>query len=426
MHTLNRLAGGLLAFGVLGATLAGGLAGDGARAVPSESRVGSLIPGATLRVSDGKFADGEPSVAHDTSSHRYLVVWEDWRRRETRGWEIYGRLLEADGTAVGPSFRVSGPVDIGDDRNPAVVWNETSAEYFVVWQAGGGIVGRRVGPAGALLGLQQPISLWETEERDPAVAWNAADNQYLVVWQDARYHGNRGWEIYGRRVAASGRPLGRELRISGPPCRSHDWAPGVVWNGTENEYLVAWQETKVYGRRVGADGARLGPTLRISSPPAVVLEEGVTGLAWNAAADEYLVVWADHRVSDRISLYGRRLSADGTRLGRDTILSGPAAEGPRHPAVLWNQDQGRYLVAWVDDRWSNTRFTDIVAIEVAAGLIRSGHDIRISDPDAVGYDLEPAAAPNTADGRYLIVWKDDRDRYHGEDDIYGRLVDSTG
>ena len=94
--------------------------------------------------------------------------------------------------------------------------------------------------------------------------------------------------------------------------------------------------------------------------------------------------------------------------------------------MLWNPDLGRYLVAWVDDRFSNTRFTDIFAVEVAAGLNRVGHDVRISDIDAVGYDLEPTAIRNTADGRYLIVWEDDRDRYNGEDDIYGRLVDPAG
>jgi hypothetical protein len=80
----------------------------------------------------------------------------------------------------------------------------------------------------------------------------------------------------------------------------------------------------------------------------------------------------------------------------------------------------------VDDRFSNTRFTDIFAVEVTAGLTRVGHDTRISDFAAVGYDLEPAAIRNTADGRYLVVWKDDRDRYDGEDDIYGRLVNPAG
>ncbi|MBN2114563.1 MAG: hypothetical protein JW785_10615 [Acidimicrobiia bacterium] len=417
MRTTRRVAWGGLTFALIGAVLFP-MGGDAVAAAP-EAAAGVAASGAALRISDGPADDLRPAVAYGTTAGRYLVVWEDWRKRYSRGWEIYGRLLRADGAPLGPAFRISGPVDLGDDRTPAVAWNAARGEFFVVWQGGGDIAGRRVAADGTLLGRQQIISLWDSEENSPALAWNAAENEYLVVWRDARYHGARGWEIYGRRVDATGRPRGRELRLSGPACVSHDYAPAVVWNALRDEYFVAWQGVEVFARRVAANGARLGPTLRVNAPAAVLPEDGVAGLAWNSAADEYLVVWVDHRVAARSRLLGRRVAGDGARLGRGTVLNGPAAEGPAQPAVLWDAGTNRYLLVWADDRFAGPPLTEIMAVELNGDLTRAGTDARITGVGATGWDLWPAPA-RSADGAYLIVWQGERDSQETGRDIYGR------
>lgn len=47
---------------------------------------------------------------------------------------------------------------------------------------------------------------WDTT---PAVAWNQTANEYIVVWADGRAEATRGQDIYGRRMGADGKPIGR-------------------------------------------------------------------------------------------------------------------------------------------------------------------------------------------------------------------------
>ena len=144
------------------------------------SRVSPLV-GNDFRISGpGATSDEwDPAVAYNPTNHRYLVVWSDDRNEGSRGTDIYGQLLAADGTRIGGDFRISGPA-------------ATSYEY------------------------------------DPAVAYNPASNQYLVVWRDRRNDATRGWDIYGRRVKATGKPAGGDFRISGPAATDNEFGPVVA------------------------------------------------------------------------------------------------------------------------------------------------------------------------------------------------------
>jgi hypothetical protein len=77
-------------------------------------------------------------------------VWEDYRNTSSRGADIYGRLVLADGSRPAPDFRISSPRATASDWNPAVA--RDGAAYLVVWQdfrdslsRGADIYGRRVG-----------------------------------------------------------------------------------------------------------------------------------------------------------------------------------------------------------------------------------------------------------------------------------------
>jgi hypothetical protein len=79
------------------------------------------------------------------------------------------------------------------------------------------------------------------------VAYNSAANEYLVVW-----HGddntaplvNNELEIFGQRVSATGTQVGIDFRISalGPAGSAVYEAimPDVAYNSAANEYLVVW------------------------------------------------------------------------------------------------------------------------------------------------------------------------------------------
>lgn len=189
-------------------------------------------------------------MAWNEAADEYLVVWDDGRNDSTRGSDIYGRRVAADGTRLGPDFRISGNRAL-DDEVPAVAWNAKANQYLVVWRdarnrstRGFDTFGRRISAAGAPVGADFRISgvAATANESQPAVAWNAKANQYLVDWDDGRNLGTRLADIYGRRMSATGLPIGADFRKSGAGAIAHDWEAAAAWNANVNRYLVVWND----------------------------------------------------------------------------------------------------------------------------------------------------------------------------------------
>ncbi|VAW53137.1 hypothetical protein MNBD_GAMMA05-1700, partial [hydrothermal vent metagenome] len=122
--------------------------------------------------------------------------------------------------------------------------------------------------------------------RNPAVAYNTSNNEYFVVWQGDDDTGslvNDENEIFGQRVnGATGAEIGNDTRLSdmGPDgvFNFNAFTPAVAYNASNNEYLVVWSgdddtaplvdgEFEIFGQRF-ADSA----TLRFASATSSVNE----------------------------------------------------------------------------------------------------------------------------------------------------------
>jgi hypothetical protein len=352
--------------------------------------------------------------------------------------DIMGRRVSATGSLLGSDIRISGRGATVGELAPALAWNGTANEYLVVWQDGRNaqqdIYARRLSAAGVPVGADFRISgsAATSDEWAPAVVWNGTANEYLVVWQDGRNSATRGWDIYGQRVSAAGISVGANFRISSLGAVTDDTTPAVAWNGVANQYLVVWEDYRtfstrgvdVYGRRVSATGVPVGVDFRVSGPDATS-DDWTPGVAWNATADQYLVVWRDDRNSSipDFDIYGRRVSAAGVPVGANFRVSGPdATVGESDPDVTWNGTTNEYLVVWQDFRNSPARGIDVYARRVSASGIPAGVDLRISGNGAISDDGMPDVAWNTTANQYLIVWKDGRNALTRDTDIYGRRL----
>jgi hypothetical protein len=145
-----------------------------------------------------------------------------------------------------------------------------------------------------LVGGDFAISTAPINQTMPAVAWNAAANEFLVVWQDDR---GGSMAIYGQRVAGTGALVGSNFAISAAP--DDQYLPGVAWNATRNEHVLAGHDIRpgnagydIWGQRLDGNGGILGDSFAIT---AVWAWELCPKVAWSATADEYLVVWQDER-----------------------------------------------------------------------------------------------------------------------------------
>jgi uncharacterized repeat protein (TIGR01451 family) len=235
--------------------------------------------------------------------------------------------------------------------------------------------------------------------------------------------------------------------------------PAVVYNSTADEYLVVWaadgplgdDEFEVYGQRVNAaDGSLVGARFRVSHMGI----DGDTGvyvrdpaLAYNATADQYLVVWsADEAgsglVDDEFEIYGQVLAANGAAVGSRFRVSNTGPTGDPdfdalNPAVAYNSVSAEYLVVWQGDGDSAPPVDNTVEIfgrrVSALGAPLGTSPFRISDMGTDG-DVDfraqdPALTHNATTNEYLVVWEGVDDApglAAGEVEIFGQRLAASG
>jgi hypothetical protein len=193
------------------------------------------------------------------------------------------------------------------------------------------------------------VWFWAMSGVQPAAAYNRTEDDFLLVSmydsdQDGRY------EIWGCIVEGDASAVGASFLIFQWANRSF-WSPRVVWNSYRNEYLVVWNAvdtttglpSDVSAARVSASG-----TVRPGAPH-VITTAGTphqADVAYNLAADEYLVVWRRQGVGSDWDIWGTRLrGSDVAPVSPPGFAISAAPEDQRSPAVTTNQ-QGHYMVVW--------------------------------------------------------------------------------
>jgi hypothetical protein len=382
---------------------------------------GALL-GGNIRISDMgpdgdvNFEARHPAVAYNGVNNEYLVVWQgdDNTNNEL---EIFGqRLNAATGAEVGTNdFRIS---DMGPDgdtdfaaRVPAVAYNGVNNEYLVVWQGDddtaplvdgereifgqrlNAATGEEVGDNDFRISDMGPDGDTNFAAFFPAVAYNSVNNEYLVAWLGTDNTGPLGAsevEVFGQRLnAATGVEVGANdfpLSDLGPGADTplDEAQPAVAYNSVNNEYLVVWHadydiaplvkgEFEIFGQRLNAaTGAAVGANdFRISDmgPDGDKhFAGGEPAVAYNAAKNEYLVVWhandnSGTLVVGEVEIFGQRLNAaTGAAVGaNDFRLSDMGPDGnpsfaALFPAVAYNGANNEYLVVWAGDDTTDKEF----------------------------------------------------------------------
>lgn len=427
--------------GALSLPVAGAAGAVGAGRDPG--RAGETI-GPDFRVSGKSGTGGETSaaVAANATAGGFLVVWMDGRDPD-QGLRVFGRRVAADGSVVGRDFAISGhaPADhtFGVPRGVDVAYSPSADAYLVVWNdlrrydtRGVDLYGRMVSGDGVPLGrafrISGPGATYPVHESEPAVAYNPNTDEFLVVWQDGRGKEN----VYGRRVSADGAVVGPEIAV-GVATDHYETMPAVAYASTTNEFLVVFEDDRnyssrlwdIYGQRVSAQGALVGSGFRISQY-AGLSREVEPSVAFDPSTNQFLVVWTDGRnwTPRYWDIYGRWVWApSGTPLASDFRISDDGEEGAGFgTAVGWSPVTERLLVVWRDARENLTRASDIYGRRVAPGGAPLGGAFRISGLAAVEMEGDPDLAWDEATDGFLMVRSDYRDEAERGSDIYGRLV----
>ena len=388
----------------------------------------------TATIRDDFGIASSPTLAYNASNREYLVVWradDDTPPLVDGEWEIFGARVNArSGVVTGSQFRIS---FMGDDSesNPAIRDNFFASE--------------------------------------PEVAWDSVNNQYLVVWygdDDTAPLVDNEREIFGQRLTSQGGLDGSQFRIStnGPSQNSGFLvqSPDVVYNATEQEFLVVWRgednaspvvdnEHEVYAQRINADGTPDGQVIRVSFAgddtevnPGIrdnfVVED--PSVAWNSIDNEYLVIWSGDddtvpAIDDEIEISGQFLSGLGVPSGSNFRISDMGSSTntdykAQRPTIRHNPIDNQYLVAWHGNEPSGSFSGDeneIFATILHADGTTAVAQKRVSD---MGEDRSTSfsasnvrAAHDSIRNIYLLTWEAD-DEIDGRFNVYGQRLDNNG
>ncbi|MEM7033119.1 MAG: DUF11 domain-containing protein, partial [Chloroflexota bacterium] len=399
-------------------------------------------------------------------------------------------------------FRIS---DAGGDGNAsvfavdaAVAYNSTANEYLVVWEAddtdSSGVLdqereifGQRIdGTTGEEVGTNDfRISDAGGDGNtligafNPAVAYNSTDNEYLVVWEadDTDSSGvlEGEFEVFGQRLnGTTGEEVGtNDFRISDAGGNGNTnidaGKAAVVYNSTENEYLVVWESDdtdsgsivneafEIFGQRLdGTTGVEVGTNdFRISDVGGdtnTLVDARRPAVAYNSTDNEYLVVWhaddtdAPGITNDEFEIFGQRLNGTtGEEVGTndfrisDVDGSGSTNSFAQEPSVAYNSVDNEYLVVWeADDPDTSGIVNDEFEIfgqrlDGMTGAVVGTNDFRISDAGGTGNANIDAGNPsvvyNSDDNEYLVVWDADDTDSNGiidnEFEVFGQRLDGA-
>lgn len=192
-----------------------------------------------------------PDVAADASGN-FVVVWSEPTQ------EVWARRFDATGQPLGDDFRVDTETPRSTTR-PEVAMTD-AGDFLVVWdgpESPGNAIevrGQFFDSAAAPVGPELPINTYTPGAQGLASVAVTDTGEFLVTWSSPGQDGS-GWGIFGRRFAASGTPVGPELRIN--TYTTSDQRFSNVAAGPGGVFVATWESEGQDGQGFGVFAQRL-------------------------------------------------------------------------------------------------------------------------------------------------------------------------
>lgn len=295
-----------------------------------------------------------PRTAWNAASGRVLFVWQSFDQ-DGSGAGVYGRLLGPDGTFLSPE-RLLAAATAGNQIAPAAT--ATPGGFLATWASesadgsGFGIVLRRF--SHELLAESGEVLVPQTtagNQIQPALA--SGGNQAVLVWTGPDPSNPAETDVYARRLALDGTPLGNEFRV--PAESAGNQSQPTVAVAADGSFLVAWTTDSgdgsgfgVYARKFDAAGnATTGDIL----VPSLVLFDQVAPAAAGLMPEGFVVAWSSSlqptssTVGPQPVVFAQRFNRDGNKIGPPLQVTAQTIDRQEVPAIA-AQTGGEFLVAW--------------------------------------------------------------------------------
>lgn len=326
--------------------------------------------GSETAVAGSSIFQSRPAVAYNQQQNRYLVVWE--HHYSATDYDIYGRLLEADGNPLTAEFAIAQLSNM--ESSPDVTYNYPMNEFLVAWARRIGdpefgqrdIYVQRVESNGELTGSPVGAAVSANNETEPTLEHGVV---YLVAWQGIQ-PGTGEYGIYAQRLSNDAALLGSAINVV--TWEYDQLNPQVAFNGWTLEFLVAWEDHHwgwgadwdINAQRLNTDGALVGSLFGVSWDNSN--HRLNPDVAYNLGANEFMAAWEYEFSGSDHDVYRRRIASDASLPEAESSVSaGSAWEG--NP-VLVSNELDDFLIVWEDYRSSAVSGADLYAVLVTVPL----------------------------------------------------------
>jgi hypothetical protein len=375
----------------------------------------SLLLDSDLQITEAADDQSEPDVAYDSVNNQYLAVWTSG----TTDQDVYGAIVSPLSNTVDAEIGEipisAGPTGPGNQMDPRAAYDYQSDRYLVVWtdtrNGYGQIYGQLLENDGSFFGSNFAISevdAGHTTQSSPSVVFNDVEGRFIVAWLDTTSDefnyivttstcGGYGFDPFTEKFAigAADDRMVRYRTISGS-----SGAGGTIESSSGSVYTESgnWERTCASIVTAPEEYTEVEESITSTSSYYTMLDEGDPAVSYDPVANLPVLGWS-----------GKQHSFDLTITFSRTVFVNSTDYDPTSSQEGWDV-LFEYTTTDIDSQQN-------VFVRTNPGLGQV-HDVKMGDGsvDSVSPDMDFDKFRN----HLLVVWEEGT---NDDSNIYGQFVD---
>lgn len=382
--------------------------------ITGEGRAENIVVGPQFDVFIGPNSQLVPFVAFDTYNRRFLVVWNENYTNSPTEVDIFGQLLNADGTPYGGKIAIA--VVSGSTQGPSrITFDSVNKRFLVIFMDNRNsgqyqAYGQFINADGTLFGGNFSVtpSLPQGHSVYPVgVAYDSTLNRFFVLI--LKNTGTNKADLFGQFIGTTGSLIGNLFQITSSPANSPVLSSSMGYDSNHGRFLIVYGRAtinRIEGIILNGDGTTFLGNFLISPAPGGIDSYPVP---FDPVDNKFLVLWntADYYV------HGRMITADGMVLCNELLIPFNPSYDPGTGVAIFDASRNKFIVVAqsVDPAISGQVVTP-------DGLLEGSYFPIV--PRGNSTPLRPFFAFGASDTGSLVVWPDNQTA--ADYDLYGRFL----